>query len=748
MSATQIQETPAESTVVRFRVNGLHCAGCVNNAEKALRALPGVSDATVNLSTRQARVTFSADRSDEDSLRTAIANAGYQYEPIADVDDWEAAESNQERQEIRGPLMRLYIAAPLSVAVAALSMSGASFPGIGWVLASLTTPVVLWCGWTFFSGAGQAIRHGRADMDTLIALGTGTAFLTSFLGVLLPDIWPGEPPDHFEAAAMITTFVLLGRVLETRARGRTSEAVRKLLGVQTKTARILRDGLETDVPLSDVLVGNTVIVRPGERIPVDGVVTAGESAIDESMITGEPMPVDKETGSSVTGGTLNQTGRLEFRAERVGRDTMLQQIVAMVRDAQGTKPPIARLADTVTAYFVPVVLLIAMTTFLVWWLFVPVETSLLLGLQAAVSVLVVACPCALGLATPTAVMVAVGRGAESGILIKDGAALEVAGQVRIILLDKTGTITLGRPEVTDILPVEGIDRSELLSAAAAVERNSEHPLAIAVFNAAKAESINPLESNKFRALTGLGAEAICEGKRIFVGRVSEARERGLPVEQLETQADQWAADGKTPMVVLRDSTPLGLLAVSDPIKETSIAALMQLKQLGADLVMLTGDHEKTARAIGERLELDSFIAGLLPEQKSEQVTKYQSNGRLVAMVGDGINDAPALAKADVGIAMGTGTDVAIESADITIVGGDLKGVPAAIRLSRRTLRTIRQNLFFAFIYNVIGLPLAAGVLYPVFGMLLPPMFAAAAMSASSVSVVLNSLRLRRYDPRK
>ena len=757
-----------ERCETRFRVLGMHCAGCVSSVEKSLRSVPGVTDATVNLSTGEARVLVpklelgNEEGPGTDDFRRATERAGYRFEEISDAHEPHDAGHEHSGAQIGLPMLRLVVAIPLAVAAMALHLSGAMFPGVGWVMFALSAPVVLWCGWSFFVGAFNALRHGRADMDTLIALGTGTALVTSTVGVLFPDIWPSEPPMHFDAAAMIMAFVLVGRVLEQRARHRTTEAVRKLAGVQSKTARVIRDGEEVEIPIGDVIVGDRVVVRPGERIPVDGTVARGSSTVDESMITGEPMPVEKGPDGTVIGGTMNQTGRFEFRAEKVGRDTMLQRIIQLVRDAQGTKPPIARLADTVAGYFVPVVLATALATFLIWWLAVGGANAVTMGISAAVAVLVIACPCALGLATPTAIMVAVGRGAEAGILIKNGGALEVAGHLRVLLLDKTGTITRGRPEVTDVATADGITEDELLRYAAAVERNSEHPVAAAIVAHAAARSrirensggegpdgriltnsATEMDSDDFQAFKGIGAEAVVDGHRVFIGRISEAKRRGGNLSGLEPRADEWARAAKSPIAVLRDETALGILAVSDPVKETTPAALHELKQLGLDLVMLTGDNEQTARAIGAKFDLDGIVAGVLPEQKAAQIDKYRNSGRLVGMVGDGINDAPALAAADVGFAMGTGTDVAIESADITVVGGDLAAVPATIRLSRRTLRTIKQNLFFAFVYNVIGIPLAAGALYPLTGRLLPPMFAAAAMSLSSVCVVWNSLRLRK-----
>ena len=733
MSATEAPPDPTTRT--EFKVKGMHCASCVAGVERALRSVDSVESADVNLATEEAVVRHR--NGDIAALRAAVDRAGYRLEEKRDDDDENDA-GEAERQEAQRTLWRVMIAAPIAITVMVLTMSGADFAGIGWVLIGLSFPVVFLCGWPFFAHALQAAKHGRANMDTLIALGSGTAFIASAAGVLFPNFWPGTPPVHFEAAVMITAFVLAGRWLEARARGKTTQSVRELIGIQAKTARVIRDGDEHEVAVEEINIGDRIVVRPGERIPVDGRVVAGRSTVDESMLTGEPMPVEKEADAQVIAGTVNETGRLEFEAERVGRETKLQQIVQLVREAQGSKPPIAKLADTISAYFVPIVVAVAMATFLGWWLVGSGEDVIAKAIEAAVAVLVVACPCALGLATPTAVMVGVGRGAQNGILIRDGQALEIAGQIRVLLLDKTGTITAGQPEVTDVETADGGSRETLLQLAASVEQSSEHPIAQAVLQLAEKEEIDLLPAEDFEAVKGMGARATIDGKTIFIGRVSEVAKR-TDMGALTQRADDWAGEGKTPMAVLRGDEPLGIIAVADPIKENSPDALHQLKQLGLDLVMLTGDHERTARAVTETLELDSYEAELLPEDKADQVEKYRGNGRIIGMVGDGINDAPALAKADVGFAMGTGTDVAIESAAITLTGGDLSGVPAAIRLSRRTFRTIKQNLGLAFVYNVIGIPLAA------FG-ILPPMFAAAAMSLSSVCVVGNSLRLRSFRP--
>jgi P-type Cu+ transporter len=634
----------------------------------------------------------------------------------------------------------------LAVAVMGLAMWGQSIPGSAWWQFLLTIPVVCWAGWQFFVRAAQGLRHFRADMDTLIALGTGTAFLTSTVALFFPAMWAGSPPIHFEAAAMITVFILLGRLLEGRARARTSQAVSQLQELQVSTARVVRDGREVDLPIEELTVDDRVLVRPGERIAADGIVEDGNSAVNEAMMTGESMPVVKRTGDNVIGGTLNTTGQLTFRVTRVGAETALQQIIGMVRDAQGTKAPIARLADRVSGYFVPFVLLSAAVTFAIWWSVGTTETALADAIRAAVSVLVVACPCALGLATPTAMMVAMGKGAEHGILIKDGASLEAAHSLRVMLIDKTGTLTEGQPEVVDVKPVSGIDREELLQKAAAVERFSEHPLATSIVNCATNENIELQNAKDFVSVEGHGVVAVLNGKDIVIGNARLMRERNVEITELAQELSRSAAEGKTPVLVAENGKLIGLVAIADPVRASSKEAVLALKRLGLDVVILTGDHEKTARAIARQFEVDGVVADVLPAEKADHVRKFQNNERTVGMVGDGINDAPALAVADVGFALGSGTDVAIESSDVTLVGSDLQCVPSTILLSRRTMRTIRQNLFFAFIYNTFGIPIAAGALIPIWGFALPPMFAAAAMAASSVCVVTNSLRLRNFQP--
>jgi Cu+-exporting ATPase len=552
-------------------------------------------------------------------------------------------------------------------------------------------------------------------------------------------------PVYFEAASVIIALVLLGRLLEASARGRTSEAIRKLMGLQARTARVVRPGgIEEDVPIEEVVPGDVILVRPGEKVPTDGVVTEGASFVDESMLTGESLPVEKKAGEEVVGASVNRTGSFLFRASRVGRDTVLQQIVRLVQDAQGSRAPVARLADRVSGYFTPVVIMIAVVTFVVWFIAAPAEMRLSMALVNAVSVLIIACPCALGLATPTAVMVGTGRAAQQGVLIKGGEALEAAHKIQTVVLDKTGTITEGKPGVTDILTSSGWTEDELLRLAASVERGSEHPLGEAIVRRAEERGLALVPANDFNALAGHGIEAGAEGRRVLVGNLKLMKESGVPLKDLSERAEALAAEGKTPVFVAADGEALGLIAVADKLRPDSAGAIAALKNLGLEVLMLTGDNQRTAEAVARAVGVERVLAEVLPDGKAEQVKRLQAEGKRVAMVGDGINDAPALAQADVGIATGTGTDVAMEAADITLVGGSLRGVVTAIALSRRTMRVIRQNLFWAFVYNTLGIPVAAGVLYPLTGWLLSPIFASAAMALSSVSVVTNSLRLRRW----
>ncbi|HEX6865299.1 MAG TPA: copper-translocating P-type ATPase, partial [Thermoanaerobaculia bacterium] len=609
----------------------------------------------------------------------------------------------------------------------------------------LTVGIMAWAGRHFYSRAWSSFRHHSADMNTLIAVGTGAAFLYSVLATVVPGFFlrRGIQPDvYYEAVVIIIALILAGNALEARAKSRTSAALRGLIALQPKTARVLRGAEEIDIPVEEVRSGDTVVVRPGDRVPVDGEVLSGASAVDESMLTGESMPVEKAPGDRVIGGTINRTGAFRYRATTLGSDSMLARIVQLMREAQGSRAPIQRLADRISAVFVPVVLQIAIVTFVVW--FVAADSApMVRAFAAAVAVLIIACPCAMGLAVPTAVMVATGRGAELGALIKGGEALQRAGDITHVVLDKTGTVTEGRPTVTDMVTVEGRPSEELLRLVASLEASSEHPLADAIVRHARDLGLPLVQAGEFQSVTGRGALGMVDGAALAVGNEKLMADYAVGVEPLQADAERLTAQGKTPVYVAVDGKLAGLLAVADPIRSTSKEAIARLKRMGLHVVLLTGDNRRTAEAIASQAGIDRVVAGVLPEGKVEEVRRLQQEGAVVAMVGDGINDAPALAQADVGIAIGSGTDIAIEASDVTLMRGDLGGVADAIALSRRTMRTMKQNLFWAFIYNVVGIPVAAGALYPVFGLLLSPILASAAMAFSSVSVVANSLRLRR-----
>jgi Cu+-exporting ATPase len=632
-----------------------------------------------------------------------------------------------------------------------------SMKTLAWLQLALASPVVLWAGWPFFVRAWQSIVYRSLNMFTLIGLGVAVGYLFSVIAVLLPRIFPasfrdahGNVPVYFEASAVIVTLVLLGQVLELRARSQTGTAIKALLGLAPKTARRLRqDGNEDDVPLDQVQVGDRLRVRPGEKVPVDGVVLEGSSAVDESMITGEPIPVEKRAKDRVVGATVNGTGSFVMRAERVGSETLLSQIVQMVAEAQRSRAQIQKLADVVSSYFVPAVVLIAAATFVVWSVWGP-EPRMAHGLVNAVAVLIIACPCALGLATPMSIMVATGKAALNGILFKNAEAIEVMRQVDTLVVDKTGTLTEGKPRLQNVVAIGDIDETTLLRLAASLERHSEHPLAEAIVSGARERNVTLIDAARFNSLTGKGVVGEVEHHRIAVGNRSLLEDFNVAAEKLITQAETLRASGQTTMFVIVDEKPAGLIGVADPIKQTTPEAVKQLHAEGIRLVMLTGDSRTTANAVARQLEIDEVVAEVLPDQKVDIVKKLQSEGRIVAMAGDGINDAPALAQAQVGIAMGTGTDIAMKSADVTLVKGDLRAIVRARALSRATMNNIKQNLFFAFVYNTIGVPIAAGVLYPFFGILLSPMIAAAAMSFSSVSVITNALRLRNQaeDERK
>jgi Cu+-exporting ATPase len=636
-------------------------------------------------------------------------------------------------------------------------MTGLNIPSIPhllmnpWLQLILTTPVQFWCGQSFYIGAWKSLKHRAADMNTLIVLGTSAAYFSSVFVTLFPEFIRAqglEPEVYYESAATIITLILLGRLFESRARGQTSEAIRKLIGLQAKTARIIRKRQEVDVPIQDVQVNDIVLVRPGEKIPVDGEVIEGNSTIDESMVTGESFPVKKQPGDQVIGATINKSGSFKFRALRVGRDTVLAQIVQLVQQAQGSKAPIQRLADRVTGWFVPMVIAIAIATFVIWF---SLMGNLTLAMIATVKVLIIACPCALGLATPTSVMVGTGIGATNGILIKGASALEIAHKIQTIVLDKTGTLTAGKPVVTDYITTKGTAYSNeinLLRLAAAVERNSEHPLAEAIVQYAKAQGVELQlpEAKNFEAVTGAGVQAVVNDQLVQIGTSRWLKQLGINTEALQTHKSAWEAAGRTVALIAVNGELEGVVGIADALKPSSVDAVKALQRLGLEVVMLTGDNRQTAEAIASQVGIKRVIADVLPHQKAEQIQQLQHEGKIVAMVGDGINDAPALAQADVGIAIGTGTDVAIAASDITLISGNLTGIVTAIQLSRATLHNIRQNLFFAFIYNIAGIPIAAGILFPFTGWLLNPIIAGGAMAFSSVSVVTNALRLRNFKP--
>jgi Cu+-exporting ATPase len=664
----------------------------------------------------------------------------------------------EENHELKDMTRRFWIAVALAIPVFALGMSDL-IPGqplqqvvpmsmLQWVQLVLATPVVLWAGWPFFERAWQSIVNRSLNMFTLIGLGVGVGYVFSVIAVLAPGVFPasfrdehGNVPVYFEAAAVIVALVLLGQVLELRARSQTGSAIRALLGLAPKTARRIAHGHEEDVPLDQVQVGDLLRVRPGETAPVDGVVVEGSSAVDESMITGEPIPVEKHPGDRVVGATVNGTGSFVMRAERVGSETLLSQIVQMVAEAQRSRAPIQRLADVVSSYFVPAVVLIAVITFIVWSIWGP-EPRMAHGLVNAVAVLIIACPCALGLATPMSIMVATGKAAQNGVLFRNAEAIEVMRKIDTLVVDKTGTLTEGKPRLESVVVVNGFDEQKLLRVAGSLERSSEHPLAAAIVAGAHERGIEIKDAARFQSVTGKGVIGEVEGRHVAVGNRSLLEDLKLDTAELATRAEELRANGQTIMFVVIDGKPAGFISVADPIKETTPDAVKQLHAEGIRLVMLTGDSRTTAEAVARKLGIDEVVAEVLPDQKVDVVKRFQDAGRVVAMAGDGINDAPALAQAHVGIAMGTGTDVAMKSADVTLVKGDLRGIVRARSLSRATMGNIKQNLFFAFIYNTIGVPIAAGVLYPFFGILLSPMIAAAAMSFSSVSVIANALRLR------
>lgn len=736
-------------------IDGLRCAGCVSNVEKALSKVPGVDSASVNFAEHTARVEGNAALVD---LIKAVSDAGYKASEIEDMQ----AEDDDTRQQAElmhyhKLLHKSWFA--LAVAVPALAfgfpaMLGGEMPHewmqpASYVLAVLTLAVILYSGPQFFVGAWKSFRNHTATMDTLIAVGIGAAWSYSVVATLAPQLFPqGTAEPFWDVIAVVVGLVVLGQALEMRARGRTSEAVQRLIGLRPKTARVMRDGKEMDIPLAEVRVNDTLRVRPGEKIAVDGILIDGHSSVDESMLTGEPMPLEKSVGDQVAGGTINKAGSFLYRATRVGKDTALSRIVEMVRQAQGAKPAIGRLADVISAYFVPAVLIIALLTFVAWYNFADNfgMPQLSFAMVVAVTVLIIACPCALGLATPMAVMVGVGKAAEYGILIRNGSALQQAGKLTCVVLDKTGTVTQGKPAVAAVVPASGWQENDVLKLAASLEAGSEHPLAEAIVTAAAERSVQPAGVEGFQAVAGHGVLGMVEGRKVLLGNPRFMQTNSIDISSVETAAAELAGKGATPTYLAADGKFVGIVALADPIKADSREAIARLRALKLKIVMLTGDNARTAQAVAAQVGIDEVLADVLPEDKDKKISELLTRGEIVGMVGDGINDAPALARADVGFAIGTGTDVAIESADITLMSGSLHGVPNAIAISRATVRNIKQNLFGAFIYNVLGIPIAAGILFPFFGVLLNPMIAGAAMAMSSVTVVSNAGRLRWFKP--
>ena len=745
-----------------LKLRGMSCAACANSIEAAIRSVSGVSECSVNFGVEQASVTYDPQKTDLSTIQTAVDAAGYSAQPIREQDlllgddDAERQTRQTESRDLHRKVWTGGILSSILVIGSIPAMTGLQVPFIPlwlhhfWLQAALTAPVQFWCGKSFYFNGWKALKRHAATMDTLIALGTSAAYFYSLFVTLFPGFLLAqglEPNVYYETAAVVITLILLGRLFENRARGQTSEAIRKLMGLQARIARIVRNGQELEVPIAEVQLADVILVRPGEKIPVDGEVLEGSSTVDEAMVTGESVAVKKQPGDEVIGATINKTGSFKFRATRVGRDTFLAQIVKLVQQAQGSKAPIQKLADQVTGWFVPVVIAIAILTFILWYNFMGNVT---LALTTTVGVLIIACPCALGLATPTSILVGTGKGAENGILIKGADSLELAHKLQTIVLDKTGTLTQGKPTVTDFVTVDGIvNRNEikLLQLAASVERNSEHPLAEAVVQYAQSQQVELTDAREFEAIAGSGVQGYVLDKFVQIGTQRWLTELGIETQALASQRDKLEFLGKTVIWIAVAGKAQAIVGISDALKPSSASAVRTLQKLGLEVMLLTGDNHQTAEVMARAVGITRVLAEVRPDQKAHTISALQAEGKIVAMVGDGINDAPALAQADVGIAIGTGADVAIAASDITLISGDLQGIVTAIQLSRATMRNIRQNLFFAFIYNVAGIPIAAGILFPFSGWLLSPIIAGAAMAFSSVSVVTNALRLRNFQPR-
>lgn len=735
----------ASASKASFSVEGMSCAGCVASIENALHARRGVLNASVNFATKTAQVEYNPTEVSVDDMQRAVAQAGYELFADAETTQEDVEQRAQEHYRAlkKKTVAALVLATP--VFIVGMFLHGV-LPYGNWLMLLLTTPVLFWAGKDFFTNAARQARHGAANMDTLVALSTGIAFVFSAFNTVYPQFFQErgvEPHVYFEAAAVIVALILLGRVLEEGAKKRTGTAIKKLMGLQPKTVRVVRAGAEEEIPVEQVQVGDTITLRPGEKVPVDGLLTSGASFVDESMLTGEPLPVEKVVGDRVFAGTINQKGSLRFTAEKIGGDTVLGQIIRLVQEAQGSKAPIQKLADKIASVFVPIVVGIALASFAAWMIVGP-EPALTKALIALISVLVIACPCALGLATPTAIITGVGRGAEKGILIKNAESLERARAVDIVVLDKTGTLTLGQPDVTDALWVgSAAERRLLASTVYAIEARSEHPLADAMMRHLEQEGVELISVEDVQSITGRGITAQNNGARYLVGNQALMQEHGIALrDDVRSAMAQWAAEAKTLVLCATEGRVFAVFAIADMLKPTSAQAVAELQQAGVEVHMLSGDSEETAHAIARHVGIQHVRAGAMPQDKADYVQELHKRGHTVAMVGDGINDSQALAAADVGIAMARGTDIAIDVADITLMHSDVRDVAVALRLSRRTVSTIRQNLFWAFIYNIIGIPIAAGALYPAFGFLLDPMIAGAAMALSSVSVVTNSLRLK------
>jgi len=755
--------TPGTATA-RIPIDGMHCSSCVIRVELALRMTPGILSARANLGPNAVDIEYDPETVDFDAIRKAIASAGYRVaEPKIDPasETLDPAEAANE-QEYRNLMRKFWFAAAISVPVMALSYPdlipglrewmpmGSGTRRIVWLLLGvLSLPVLVWAGSQFFIGMWDALKHRAANMHTLIAIGISAAYLYSVVAVAWPGLFPNMALAEvfWDVTDVVVALVVLGLALEIKAKGRTSQAIKKLIGLQAKIARVIRDGKESDISVEEVVVGDVVVVRPGEKVPVDGEVISGSSAVDESMITGESMPIEKQSGDEVIGGTLNKTGSFRFTATKVGKDTALATIIQMVKDAQGSKAPIQRVVDTVSGYFVPAVMILAVLAFVVWYVFGP-EPRLIYATVVFVTTLIIACPCALGLATPTSLTVGIGKGAENGILIRSGDALQASEKLNTIILDKTGTITKGEPALTDVVTAPGYDEPTVLRLTASLERGSEHPLGEAIVKGAITRNLTLSDAENFIAIPGHGVSGRIDGHDVLFGNAKLMRDRNVTIDMLLGDWERLAGEGKTPMYVAIDGKAAGLIGVADTVKSDSKAAIAVLKSLGIEVVMLTGDNERTGRAIAREVGIDRVLAEVLPNDKAHEVQKLQLEGKSVGMVGDGVNDAPALAQADVGFAIGTGTDVAIEASDVTLIKGSLIGVVTAIEISRATMRNVRQNLVGAFGYNSLGIPVAMGVLYPFIGLLLSPLIAAAAMAFSSVTVVTNANRLRFFKPRR